>query len=173
MKPMIIDFDENKIILSSAFKKNANIPGTLEYQKLQEVRRDYPGFKLVTRQFKKNANQNRHEGLTYDYMESYIQDHDDDNGSTLAKFNDMRATSDEAEMLNAKSMTYGYIKSWFLLQYPEFGEFQKKRKKALEKKVIDEQEEKPAEQEDKATELKLVSANSPEEPAENIENHAA
>lgn len=60
MTPMKIDYSNSKIILSSAFQKKAFTVGTQEYNALQAVRQNHPGFALVVRQFKTNTKQERY-----------------------------------------------------------------------------------------------------------------
>jgi hypothetical protein len=97
-------------------KKFANAAcryGTDEYKALQGARSDYPNFRVVITR----ANTKRKDslkGLNYEFMESYIKNHDED-GSILRVFNKKRGL--DAESLS--SLTYGEIKAWFLEQYPE------------------------------------------------------
>ena len=66
-------------------------------------------------------------------MESYIKTHDDEDGSIMAEFEDLRATSKEAEELNMESASYQDIKAWFLETYPEIAKFQEKREKIMKR----------------------------------------
>ena len=52
MKPIVVDYRNRTISLSSAFEKKAFTPGTAEYAQLQSVRVDFPDFRLSTREFK-------------------------------------------------------------------------------------------------------------------------
>ncbi len=120
MKPIIVDPENGKIIISSAFKKKAFTPGTSEYMQLQEVRRDFEGFTLTTRHFKMNTAQERYKGLSYDYMEWYIQTYDKENANAvLSVFKKMK----DIAQAHSKSKRYPTIKAWFLESYPEFTEF--------------------------------------------------
>ncbi len=60
MKAIVVDYEKSNVIISSAFKKKAFTPGTPEYRKLNEVRRDYPEFSIVVREFKTNTQQDRY-----------------------------------------------------------------------------------------------------------------
>ena len=95
------------------FANAASRYGTEEYNALQGARSDYPNFRVVLAK----ANTKRKDslkGLNYEFMESYIKNHDED-GSILKVFNKKRGL--DAESLS--SLTYGEIKAWFLEQYPE------------------------------------------------------
>ncbi len=120
MKPIIVNYADSEIILSSAFKKKAFTPGTSEYMKLMEVRHEFPGFDLVTREFRTNTTQDRHKGLTYDYMRRFIQKYDEENAEeALATFDKML----DIAQAHSKSKRYPVIKSWFLNRYPDYAEF--------------------------------------------------
>ena len=119
MKSIQIDYENSKIIISSAFKKRAFTPGTTEYAQLQDVRRDFAGFTLETRQFKKNTKQERYRGLTYDYMRDYIKQFDKDPSSMLPIFENMLTVSKG----HSDNKRYPIVKQWFLDRYPEFAEF--------------------------------------------------
>ena len=115
---------------SKKFAAAASRYNSEEYKELQKVRKDYPEYDVVikTTHTKKT---NKYKGLTYVFMEKYIITHDDENGTTMAKFNALRATSEEAKSLGASAVSYDEIKTWFFEQYPAFADFQKKREALL------------------------------------------
>ena len=76
MKPLFVDYEHSVISISSAFKKKAFTPGTCEYKKLIQVRRDFPEFGIEVREFKTNTKQEHYRGLTYGYMRDYISSHE-------------------------------------------------------------------------------------------------
>ena len=95
------------------FANAASRYGTEEYNALQGARSDYPNFRVVLAK----ANAKRKDslkGLNYEFMASYIKNHDED-GSILKAFNRNRGLDSEIP----SSLTYGEIKAWFLKQYPE------------------------------------------------------
>ena len=67
-----LDFDRPAIIMDRTFAAKAKDTNSDEYRHLQEVRRDYPDWKVITRTIKRNPNKETYKGLTYDYMENYI-----------------------------------------------------------------------------------------------------
>lgn len=120
MKPITVNYAKREIILSSAFEKKAFIPGTAEYMQLQSVRRDFEGFTLATKHFKTNTAQDRHKGLTYNYMRQFIQTYDETNAEdVLALFDKML----DIAQAHSKGKRYPVIKSWFLERYPDYAEF--------------------------------------------------
>lgn len=117
-------------LTSKKFADAASRYGTKAYKELQDVRNDYPDYRVVTKSTRAKKVDN-FKGLTYDYMERYIKAHDDEGGSIMAEFNDLRATSEEAKTLKAEAAAYSKVKDWFFQQYPAFAKFQQKREAVL------------------------------------------
>ena len=131
---MFINEKKHTIELSKKEAKAAAKFGTTEYKNLQEARRDYPTFSVKTVSQKPATKKNTFKGLTYEYMESYISKHDDENSSIMEAYMTLRGISDDAEEAFAESCSYFEIKTWFLNQYPAIAEFHKKREALLNKK---------------------------------------
>lgn len=123
MRNIIINEKNNTIIITKKFEKAAKRFGSDEYRELKEVRADFPTYKVITN---KGTKANGNKGLTYDFMEKYIDAHDKD-GFVKAQFEVLLAKSEEAEELGATAATYNEIKEWFFDTYPAFAEFQKRR----------------------------------------------
>ena len=128
---MTINEKKSTIEMSKKFANAAKKFGTPEYKDLQAARRDYPTFKVVTVTRKSSAKKETFKGLTYDYMEMYIEMHDDENNSAMAEYKMLRATSEEAKAALAVSASYMEIKEWFLNKFPAIAEFHKKREALL------------------------------------------
>ena len=128
---MFINEKKNAIELSKKEAAAAAKFGTREYKALQEARKDYPGFKVVTIARKSAAKKESCKGLTYGYMEMYIQKHDDDEKSIMAEYLMLRGLSEEAEEALAESFTYQEMKDWFLKKFPAIKKFHEARAKAL------------------------------------------
>ena len=126
---MTINSKNNTIEMTKKFAAVAKRYGTEAYKQLQAARRDYPTYRVVVKSAS-HKKSDSFKGLTFAFMESYIEKHDED-GSIMAEFNDLRAKSEEAEAFGAKSMSYGEIKSWFFKKYPAIAEFQQKREDLL------------------------------------------
>ena len=119
MTAIRVNYAERKIVLSSAFVKKAFVPGTVEYEQLQAVRRDHPDFALVTRKFKANTKQERYRGLSYEFMRDYIKSHEADPKLVLHELEEQIGIS-KCHSLNKR---YPSIKAWFLERYPEIAKF--------------------------------------------------
>ena len=114
MKAQIrIDRENEQIIINSGFAKNADKFNSMEYRTLQECRKDYPNYQVITRTIKKNPKKECYKDLTYDYMRNYIASHDSELAS--AYFEEL--------ILRTRCHSTGYryptVKKWFLETYPE------------------------------------------------------
>lgn len=104
------------IILTNKFSKKALCVGTAEYFQLQEVHKDYPTFEIQTRKIKKKKGKESYKGLTYKYMENYINSVDT-TGAMMMAYNAMRFNAE------CHSVRYANIKKWFLANFPEVDNF--------------------------------------------------
>ena len=122
---------KNAIEMTKKFAKAAAKFGSPEYKQLQEARRDYPNFSVVTVSQKPATKKNAYKGLTYEYMEMYIQKHDDENKTIMAEYLMLRGKTDEAEEALAESFTYLEMKDWFLKKFPAIASFHEARAKLM------------------------------------------
>ena len=112
---IVVNSNARSIVLTKKFAAAAKHYGTPEYYSLQEVRRDYPDFRIEVRVAAKKARSFK--GLTFDYMESYLKLH---NADLLSDFNVLRGKTPNGEgKALAEVAAYGEIKKWFLSQFPE------------------------------------------------------
>ena len=110
-----IDFNGKKIVMDRTFAKNCTNTNSDEYAQLQSVRRDYPDFTVVTKTIKRNPEKETYKGLTYEYMETYISLHGDNEIMTEYK--------DKLLLAKCHSVRYPHIKKWFLEKFPEIERF--------------------------------------------------
>lgn len=129
MTNLAINNKDRAIEMSKKFAELASRFGTPEYDDLQKARRDYPNYRIVTKSVK--SGKCAYSGLTYKFMEMYINAHDDEEGTIIAEYNDLRAKSEEAIELGAESASYKEIKDWFLKKFPAIVDFHKKREAIL------------------------------------------
>ena len=111
-----IQIKNNQIVITKAFAKNAYCFGTPEYEMLQTVRRDYPEFKVVLREIKKNTNVDHYKGLNYEYMKWYIGQYE-----TQEKKDLMLKALDkliDISKCHSTGKRYATIRNWFLDNYP-------------------------------------------------------
>ena len=135
MAKITVNYKTHTLELSRKFADAAAKYDTEEYKELQEVRRDYPGYKVnvvKTKATKTDKEQDIFKGLTYDYMETYIKTHDD-GGSIMADFLILRGKSKDAVEALAGSASYKEIREWFLGTYPDIKQFYIKRAEVLKK----------------------------------------
>ena len=115
MKNITINFAAQTIEMTQSFANAASKYGSSAYMELISIKRDFPDFKQSI--IKPTKKVNSFKGLDIAFMEKYITNHDDNEGSKMKVFNTLRGeTNDEF----AAKASYGEIKMWFLTQYPEF-----------------------------------------------------
>ena len=131
MKTIIINNTARTIEINKTFTKAASKFGSPEYQQLQEARRDYPNYRVIT--VTQKTAKPEFKGLTYDYMEDYIKQHDDAGHTIMAEFLMLRGMSDAGKDADADAVDYGTIKDWFFQQFPAIEQFHKDRKVLLDR----------------------------------------
>ena len=106
------------IELTKAEAKNAGIYGTVEFEELANLRKEFPNFRIVTKTSKSKDNM---KGLNTDYMEKYIKAHDKSEDKALLKeFYSLRGLDENSKKKQfAQAVPYGILKQWFLTYFPE------------------------------------------------------
>ena len=119
------------IEITKAFDKASSMFGTEEFKALQDAVAFAPTYKVVVKN-RKTGDANK--GLTYEFMERYIKNHDDADGSIWKEYRTLRGydTIDGEEIEVDESKSYGEIKMWFLACFKEIGSFNAKRNEMLE-----------------------------------------
>lgn len=112
------DHDARCIVMDRVFYKNSSNIRFEEYGMLQRARQDYPTYTPVIRRIKRNPNKETYKGLTYAYMERYIQTHENAD-ALMVEYKELRLISE----CHGKARRYPAIKKWFLKQYPEIEQF--------------------------------------------------
>lgn len=120
MKTFNINYEQKTIEMTKAFSKAASTYGSAQYKLLMDARRDFPDYELVTKASpKRKRAKDNFKGLTFAYMEKYIQTQTkepDKKETLLNEFHILRKGDSKNLVLPA---SYGEIKKWFLCQYPE------------------------------------------------------
>lgn len=122
---MYINEKKMAIEMTKKFAAAARKFGTQEYRDLQEARRDYPNFKVVTVTRKATGKQDTYKGLTYPFMEAYIQKHDDAEQSIMDEYLTLRGLTEAAKENLLEPYSYYEMKTWFLKTFPAITEFHK------------------------------------------------
>ena len=141
MTNIIINTKNHTIEMNKTVTKAASWFGTPEYNELQEVRRAYPTYCVVT--VAKKAAKPEYKGLTFKYMEKYIAAHDDEDKSFMSEYLMLRGMNEEGKEVGADSADYADIKDWFLQSFPAIEQFHSERD-ALLKKIAQRKAEKQA-----------------------------
>jgi len=105
------------IEMTKAETKAAGIYGTVEFEELANLRKEFPTFRIVTKASKSKDNMR---GLDAPYMEKYIKAHDDEERTILKEFYSLRGLDENGKKKPfAQAVPYGILKQWFLTYFPE------------------------------------------------------
>ena len=127
MTKIAVNPKNRTIELSKAYSELAYCPGTDEYNQLQETRRDYPNYRVVTVKQKGAAVKADFANLSFDFMDKYIASHDE-KGDLMPVYRTLRGRDE-----NGVAVDYQTIKDWFLNTFPEFEQFRADRLALVEK----------------------------------------
>ena len=120
------------IELTKTEMKAAEKFGSEMYMTLREARQDNPNYRVKLVAPSKKVD--RHKGLTADAMKKFIQKHDDENQTILKEFYQLRGLTPEGKKDEfGCPVSYGELKQWFFMQYPECKEMHDSVNKIMEK----------------------------------------
>lgn len=116
-----INHENKTIVMDRTFAKFAENTRSEEYAHLQQVRRDYPDYTVTIRTIKRNSEKETYKGLTYEYMEEYILNHETEENvlAIIKEFHELRTIS----KCHKQGLRYPTIKRWFLNKYPNVEKF--------------------------------------------------
>ena len=120
---MIINESTRTISLTKKEMTAARRVASPEYVKLQNARRDYPGFAVITVSHKVKTQRETYKGLTYAYMERYIKTHDDEQETIWAEYMMYRGTPVNPTDALPVAYTYAQMKGWFLSKFEAVAKF--------------------------------------------------
>ena len=129
---MKINHKNCTIELTKTEMKEAETFGSQMYKDLREARQDNPNYRVKVVSSGKKVD--HHKGLTADAMKKFIQKHDDENQTILKEFYQLRGLTPEGKKDEfGCSVTYGELKQWFFMHYPECKEMHGNVNKIMEK----------------------------------------
>lgn len=120
---MTINFADRTISLTKKEMTAASRYGSDMYKKLQNARRDNPGYRVITMSRKVITQRETYKGLTYAYMEKYIKAHDDEQQSVWAEYMMYRGNPIDPNDELPVAYNYRQMKEWFLGKYKEIAKF--------------------------------------------------
>ena len=137
-----INNTKREIVITKAFAKKAEQFRSDEYYELREVKNDNPTFKVVVN---KASKRDTMKGLTFKFIKQYVEKNGTE--AQMDEFETMTKNED-----GIQSMSYGEVKEWFIVSFPEVVEIFKQRED-ISKKV---KEAKLAQQKARIAELAKV-----------------
>ena len=126
--------DDNHVLVTKEFAKNARIFGTAEYKLWREIRQDCPNAEMVTKTIKKNPNKkNDTKNMTYERMAIYIREQDEA-ATLMVEFKKQIALS------KVQTNPYRFVLAWFLQTFENYDGykecFEEEAKKEAQKNDI-------------------------------------
>ena len=122
---MNINYEKQTIEMTKAEAKEAGKYNSEKYIELKEIRTDFPNFRIVTVNTPKKKDP--YKGLTYTYMAKYIKTYTKDGDIRRTEFTQMSGYDENGvKIVFAEKATYGEVRAWFLLKFPEIEEYNTK-----------------------------------------------
>lgn len=113
-----INHKTNQLVMDRTFSVKASLFGSQEYNMLQSARQDYPKYQVVRKTIKTNPKKESFNGLTYEYMEIYMDKYNV-SAEIRQQYEDLRFKA------KAHSIRYPVIKKWFLETFPDMKDWGK------------------------------------------------
>ena len=127
-----INTKNRTIEMNNTFAKAASIFGSDEYKDLQNARRDYPNYRVVTLK-QKGSGKTEFAKLSFNYMDKYVKDHANSD-DLKAEYRSLRGLDENWDSdENTIAVDYQIVKDWFLNTFSEFEQARKERLELLEK----------------------------------------
>lgn len=108
-----IDFTKNVVYMNYKFASASMEFGTTEYKLIQEILKDFPQMKLVTRAGRTVKTCNANKRLTYANMERYIRVQEDAEKLMIA----FEIAKEESQK---QASPYAFVRNWFVNQFPDY-----------------------------------------------------
>ena len=127
--------DDNHVLVTKEFAKNAMIFGTPEYKLWREIRQDCENAVMVTKSIKKNPNKHTAtKNMTYERMAIYIREQD--NAATL-----MVEFKKQIALSKVQTNPYRSVLAWFKQTFQNYDSYkaffaEEAKKQAQEKDIF-------------------------------------
>ena len=122
---MFTNLLSKKIEMTKTEAAKAGKYNSPEYNELAALMERFPTFEIVI--VKTSTKSVDHlKGLTYEYMENYIKSH---NEELLVEFYELCGKDENGKKLEiCIKYSYGEVRMWFLNEFPEIENFEKRKK---------------------------------------------
>lgn len=105
-----INFETEEIIITKKFGKAASQFGSAEYKIMQQLRKEFAGFKMVYKTIEKKEDKESYKGLSIKEMERFITTRSEEEVQLFKKV---------VAVAENKQGKYAIIKKWFLDNYKD------------------------------------------------------
>ena len=117
-----VKYAKSVIEVNTIFAKMMENPRSDEYELLQKIKMENPGFTVSRRQIKSNPKKDTYKGLTYERMEEYITKYSANEDQKKADLAELEKMIDISKC-HSTGKRYATIRNWFLKTYPAVKEF--------------------------------------------------
>ena len=135
-----LDYTHDGFVLDHDYKvlwvrlKEAGKLDSEMFHELRQYMEIYPDFTIDIKAPAKRKVEFR--GLDYNYMRTYIQKHDDEDGKIMAEFRELIAQDKKDKVEGAEHLeAAGYldVKKWFLAKFPEIQKYKEDHAEKVQK----------------------------------------
>lgn len=85
--PYRINFEENTIVITKKFAKEASVLNSKAYKTISQMRRDFPTYQIVQKEIRKKKGKRSYANLTIEAMKEHISLLEGENSETMQQFN--------------------------------------------------------------------------------------
>lgn len=111
--PYRINFEENTIVITKKFAKEASVLNSKAYKTISQMRRDFPTYQIVQKEIRKKKGKRSYANLTIEAMKEHISLLEGENSETMQQFNYLYA------FYEAHKGRYAKMKAWYLNRYKD------------------------------------------------------
>lgn len=105
-----INFAAGEITITKKFGKAASQMGTPEFDLMQQLRKEFAGFKFAYKSIEKRSNKQSYKGLSIDEMSRFLSNRTEEEQQMFKKVLAIAAN---------RQGKYAIVKKWFLDNYKE------------------------------------------------------
>ena len=131
---MNLNYEKKTIEMTKAEAKRAGDISSSEYAELEKIRTSFPNYEIVIK--KTTKRKETFKGLSYEYMENYIRNHDDNENSLLEEFYTLRGYVNGKKNDFVDQASYGEVKIGFCLNSLKLPNLTKKLKICVTKQEM-------------------------------------
>ena len=128
---MNINYEKQTIEMTRSEAEAAGVPNSEKFNELLSIRASFSNYSITIK--KASSKRGTYKGLNYEYMEEYIKKHNENDKKNLEEFYRFRGLDKNGKKdASLEEHSYGEIKMWFLVTFPEIERFNNETNKKLD-----------------------------------------